>query len=126
MIRGNDKGVGIESWRRLCAQFNPKTIRGALNSQHLEMHPRKAKKLSDLPGCLAEWERNLRRCIAEGRVPPDEGTKRLALLKMLPQREAIWDIADQLYPTFSELLIKVQKMIQDEICSDGHRQCRRR
>ena len=61
----------------------------------------------------------MRRCIAEGRVPPDEGTKRLALLRMLPpkQRESIWDVADQLYPTFAELLAKVQKLIQDEIDS---------
>merc|ERR1739836_186912 len=72
VIRGNTGGVGLESWRRLHAQFNPKTIRGTLQSQHLEQHPRGAKKLSELPGCLAEWERNLRRCIAEGRVPPDD------------------------------------------------------
>ena len=26
VVRGNDGGVGLESWRRLCAQFNPKTI----------------------------------------------------------------------------------------------------
>ena len=75
--------------------------------------------MADLPGCLAEWERNLRRCIAEGRAPPDEGTKRLALLRMLPQkqRESIWDVADQLYPTFAELLVKIQKLIQEEIDS---------
>ena len=111
--------MGLEAWRRLCLQFNPRTIRGTLNSQHLETHPRGAKKLSDLPGCLAEWERNLRRCTQEGRPQPDEETKRLALLKMLPakQQESIWDTADKLYPTFAELLIKVQKLIQDDIDS---------
>ena len=38
---------------------------------------------------------------------------------MLPpkQREAIWDVADQLFPTFAELLAKVQKLIQDDIDS---------
>ena len=40
VVRGNDGGQGLESWRRLCAQFNPRTIRGTLNSQHLETHPR--------------------------------------------------------------------------------------
>ena len=36
---------------------------------------------------------------------------------MLPQkqRESIWDVADKLYPTFPELLVKVQKLIQDDI-----------
>ena len=75
--------------------------------------------MADLPGCLAEWERNLRRCTQEGRAQPSEETKRLALLKMLPtkQREAIWETADKLYPTFTELLTKVQRMIQDDIDS---------
>ena len=38
---------------------------------------------------------------------------------MLPpkQKESIWDIADQLYPSFAELLVKVQKLIQDDIDS---------
>ena len=34
VVRGNDGGLGLESWRRLHAQFNPKTIRGTLQSQH--------------------------------------------------------------------------------------------
>ena len=73
--------------------------------------------MEDLPACIAEWERNLRRCVQEGRAQPTEEGKRLALLKMLPtkQREAIWETADKLYPTFAELLTKVQRMIQDDI-----------
>ena len=75
--------------------------------------------MSDLPGCLLEWEKNLRRCLQEGRTPPDEPTKRLALLRMLPakQRESIWPVANQLYPTFSSLLSKIQEMVQDEMDS---------
>ena len=117
IARGNDDGVGLESWRRLCGQFNPKTVRSTLNNQHHEQHPRGAKKMADLPACMAEWERNLRRCVQEGRAQPTEEGKRLALLKMLPtkQREAIWETADKLYPTFAELLTKVQRMIQDDI-----------
>ena len=49
VIRGNDSGVGLESWRRLCAQFNPKTIRGTLQSQHNETHPEGAKN------CRSTW-----------------------------------------------------------------------
>ena len=30
------------------------------------------------------------------------------------QRQALWDTADQLYPTFATLLAKIQKMLQDE------------
>ena len=80
------------------------------------MHPRGASKLSDLPACLLEWERNLRRCVDEGRTPPAEETKRLALLRMLPtkQREKIYDVADQLYPTFTSLLTKVHLLIQED------------
>ena len=76
--------------------------------------------MSDMAGCIAEWERDLRRCLQEGRKQPDDETKRLALLKMLPQkqREALWDNADALYPSFAQLLAKVQKMIQDNV--DSH------
>ena len=74
--------------------------------------------MSDLPGCILEWERrNLRKCIEEGREPPSDERKRLALLKMLPpkNRAAIWDTANKLYPTFADLLAKTQEMIQDAI-----------
>ena len=42
---------------------------------------------------------------------------RIALLRMLPkeQRKAIWETANKLYPTFTELLAKVQEMVQDDI-----------
>ena len=72
--------------------------------------------MAQLPGCLLEWERNLRRCIQEGRSPPSDDTKRLALLRMLPasQRKVIWPIANQMYPTFAALAAKVQEMVQDE------------
>ena len=88
-------------------------------SQHLEQHPKGAKTMGELPGALLEWEKNLRRCSQEGRKPPDDDWKRLTLLKMLPkaQRVALWDTADKLYPTFGELLTKIQAMIQDE--ADG-------
>ena len=78
--------------------------------------PGGAKKMSDMPMCLAEWERNLRRCTQEGRAQPDVETKRLALLNMLPtkQRDAIWDVANKLYPTFTDLLHKVQEMVSDD------------
>ena len=79
-------------------------------AQHKEQNPKGAKKMSELPGRIADWERDLRRCSQEGRSQPDEETKRLALLRMLPakQREALWDTADKLYPTFAELLHKIQ------------------
>ena len=73
--------------------------------------------MADLPGCLAEWERNLRRLVDEGIEAPSDQKKRLALLKMLPEkvREKLWDTADELYPSFAKLLGKVQKMVQDDL-----------
>ena len=120
IVRDNTKGVGIESWRRLCFQYNPKTLRGTMAAQHKELHPKGAKKMSELPKCIADWERDLRRCSQEGRSQPDNETKRLALLRMLPtkQREALWDNADVLYPTFRDLMQKVQKLVQEDV--DNH------
>merc|ERR1711978_665007 len=88
-----------------------------MTATHLESHPKGASKMADMPQCLLEWEKSLRRCLAEGRSPPNDETKRLALLRMLPktQREAIWETADKLYPTFAELLAKVQQMVQDDM-----------
>ena len=42
--------------------------------------------------------------------------KRVTLLRMLPPalRKSIWDTASKLYPTFEELLGKVQEMAQDD------------
>ena len=75
--------------------------------------------MRDMPAALLEWEKNLRRCLQEGRSAPNDETKRLALLRMLPkaQRSANWDTANKLYPTFPELLAKVQEMDQDDIDS---------
>ena len=41
---------------------------------------------------------------------------------MLPQkqRQAIWQTANKLYPTFMELLTKIQEMIQDDFDSRQH------
>ena len=71
-------------------------------AQHLEVYPKGAKKMAEVSSCIAEWEKNLRRCSLEGRQMPDEGTRRLALLRILPtkQRENIYDVADDLYPTY--------------------------
>ena len=76
LVRNNVSGTGLESWRLLCAQFNPQRLTGTLNAQHQETHPRGAKTMAELPGRLLEWERNLRRCLTERRQPPSEEAKR--------------------------------------------------
>ena len=57
IVRNNMGGLGLESWRLLSAQFNPRTIRGTLAAQYQESHPKGAAKLSDMPGCLLVWEK---------------------------------------------------------------------
>ena len=116
LVRGNKSGVALESWRLLCAEYNPRTLSSTMTAQHLESHPKGASKLADLPSCLLTWEKNLQRGLLEGRSPPSEETKRLALLRMIPkeQREKLWDVADKLYPTFADLRAKVQEMIRDD------------
>ena len=75
--------------------------------------------MSELPGCLLEWEKDLRRCQQEGRKCPDDEVKRLTLLKMLPpkQRATVWANANQLYPTFQTMWAKIQEMITDSFDS---------
>ena len=116
LVRGNKSGVALESWRLLYAQYNPQTLSSTMTAQHLESHPKGASKIADLPACLLAWEKNLQRGLKEGRTPPSDDTKRLALLRMLPkqQREKVWDVANKLYPTFADLMAKVQEMIRDD------------
>ena len=115
LVRGNKSGIALESWRLLYGQFNPRTLSATMNAQYLERHPKGATKIAELPGCLLTWEKNLQRGISEGRTPPNDETKRLALLRMLPkqQREKVWEVANKLYPTFADLMAKVQEMIRD-------------
>ena len=40
IVRNNKEGVGLESWRLLCRQFNMKTLQNELTAQELETHPR--------------------------------------------------------------------------------------
>ena len=87
IIRSNRTELGLESWRMISRQFNPRTIQSTLDAEYNERNPRAATKISDLPNRLLEWEKNLRRCIAEGREVPSDATKRLALLRMLPKEE---------------------------------------
>ena len=100
IARSNKSGIGLETWRLLAREFNPRTIQGTLTAQHHEYNPRGATTMSDVPKCLLEWERSLRRCAQEGRKAPDDEVKCLTLLKMLPakQRTLIWSNANQLYP----------------------------
>ena len=106
IVRSNQSKVGLESWRLLCKQFNPRTLQSTLNAQELETRPKGASKMSEMPARLLEWEKNLQRCTQEGREQPRDDVKRLALLKMLPQKQwsKIWSVANKLYPTFSDLL----------------------
>ena len=87
IVRGNKNGVGIEAWRLLNGQFNPRTLQSTMASQHKELHPKKAKKMAEMPARLLEWEEDLKRCEDEGRTPPTEEQKRLALLQMMPAKE---------------------------------------
>ena len=100
----------------LCKQFNPRTLQATDAAQQLETHPRGATKMSEMPARLLEWEKNLQRCITEGREPPNDEYKRLALLRMIPPKEraAIWETANKLYPTFAELLKNVHRIIQED------------
>ena len=66
IIRSNRSEVGLESWRLLATQFNPKTIQSTMSAEHLERNPKGASKMSEMPARLLEWERNLRRCLDEG------------------------------------------------------------
>ena len=99
IIRKNRSRVGLESWRLLCKQFNPQTLQATLQAHQLETHPKPASRMSDLPQCILEWEKSLLRCAQEGRDPPSDGTKHLALLRMIPskQRQQIWQTANKLY-----------------------------
>ena len=66
IVRSNKTGIGLESWRMLSNQFNPRTLAGALSAQDKETRPKGATKLSQMPNALLEWEKDLRRCIADG------------------------------------------------------------
>ena len=70
IVRGNKSAVGLESWRLLCKQFNPKTLQSTLNAQDMETKPRGASKMAEMPARLVEWEKSLRRCAQEGREQP--------------------------------------------------------
>ena len=78
IVRSNKTGIGLESWRMLAKQFNPRTLVSTMAAQDLETKPRGASKMSEMPARLFEWEKNIRRCIQEGREPPSDHVKRLA------------------------------------------------
>ena len=69
LARSNKSGIGLETWRLLAREFNPRTIQGTLTAQHHEYNPRGASTMADLPKCLLEWERSLPRCQQESRKP---------------------------------------------------------
>ena len=57
IVRSNKTGLGLESWRMLAKQFNPRTLQATLAAQDLETKPRGASKVSELPARLLEWEK---------------------------------------------------------------------
>merc|ERR1712026_612497 len=60
---------------------------------------------------------DLTRCVEEGREPPNDSVKRLALLRMLPakERKELWTNANKLYPTFTDVLNKRNEMVRDDV-----------
>ena len=38
IVRSNKSELGLESWRMLAAQFNPRTLTSTLHATHLETH----------------------------------------------------------------------------------------
>merc|ERR1711994_460495 len=116
LVRGNKTGVALESWRLLWSQHNPTTLTSTMQAQQMGKFPKAAKNMGELLGCILAWEKCLQRCVDEGRSLPSDDEKRLALLRMLPvaQRKALWDTADHLFPSFSTLLAKIHRMLQDE------------
>merc|ERR1711994_134385 len=116
IVRNNKSGLALESWRLLWATYSPVTLTSTMQAQQMEKFPKPAKSMADLPACLIAWEKSLQRCTEEGRTLPSDEEKRLALLRLLPskQRQALWDTADQLFPTYSALHAKIHRMLQDE------------
>ena len=56
-VRGNVSGLGIESWRLLSLQYNPRTLQSTQQSQQLELYPKGASKIAELPACLLKWKK---------------------------------------------------------------------
>ena len=123
IVRANKPGVGLESWRLLNHNFNAMTLQGTIAAQHLESYPRGASRMADVPQCLLEWEENLRRCIQEQRTPPSDEAKRFALLRILPkkQKDSLSEVADDLFPTFSSLLVIIRRWYKKTRTTDSHR-----
>ena len=81
IVRNTRSGVGLESWRMLYSEFNPKTLQNTINSQHNELHPKGASKVSDLPARLLDWERSLRRCADKKTDSTDQRSETPCLIK---------------------------------------------
>ena len=79
------EGLGFEAWRQLAKRFSPSGGQYELDMMGTLMNPKKASKISDLPGEIQRFERNIRTYEAKtGRPFPPEW-KSPTFLKILPE-----------------------------------------
>ena len=77
-------GCGFEAWRQLSRRYSPSGGQFELDMMSSLMNPRKASKISDLPGEIQRFERNIRIYETKtGRAFPSEW-KAPTFLKILP------------------------------------------
>ena len=84
MLVDQFEGMGFEAWRQLSRRYSPSGGQFELDMMGTLMNPRKAAKISDLPGEIQRFERNIRVYESKtGRAFPLEW-KAPTFLKILP------------------------------------------
>ena len=85
MVKNSEEGSGLDSWRRLCKEYDPVTAPSKLRLLRQLLHPKPVPQLRNLVQAIEGWERQLKEYIERSKEPVSDSTKRLSIMAMCPE-----------------------------------------
>jgi hypothetical protein len=117
---------GLEAWRLIAEPINDDKLIIQKELLGIVMHPKPATNLDKVEDAMTDWDTNLRLFMKAGGKIPDDSTRRLALIELLPLEVASYvtlhiDLPDlATYDKLRKFVLKYVK-IQKNLKRAGHR-----
>ena len=113
MVKGNDNGTGLESWRQLNAYFDAVSTTTMIQETMTIRKPARATSFQKFPEALQEWEIQLRRFKERTGTTVDEDECLAIMLIILPTAEEreFYNLV-HIYPKYQELKNHIMMAVQ--------------
>ena len=118
-VRSTREGDGLAAWKRLYANFNPKTLSGTLMTIIGAIRPNRVPHISKVNGEILNWEKKYREAWEDVKGISERG-KTAILASMLPDEiyEVVIQNTEKGDSTYQEMKDKVITMVTSRIARE--------